>query len=44
MAKCVKHMNGTVKRVSDQVAEELVQAGYWHYVAKSVWKAIKRSK
>ena len=38
MAKCIKHHNNTVKRVSDQKAKAAVKTGYWHYVPKSTWK------
>lgn len=41
MAKCVEKNNGTVERLSDDKAAELVRDGKAKYVAKHVWKAEK---
>lgn len=37
--KCIKNKNGEIKRVKDEVADELVKKG-WVYVPKSEYKAV----
>lgn len=36
--KCIKSINGEVKRVNDQKAEELVLKGTYTYTNKQSWK------
>lgn len=41
--KCVKK-HGKIKRVNDEVAEELVNDKGWEYCSKSEWKKEVRDK
>lgn len=42
MAKCVRHYaNGSIKRVSDKHAAELVKSGYYNYCPKKTWRRRK---
>lgn len=42
--KCVKYKNGTVKRVSDDVAARAVKKGEATYVSKSEWRENGRQR
>lgn len=40
--KTIQDNSGNVERKSDEVAEQKVNTGKWHYVPKSVWKESKK--
>ena len=44
--KCIKVAKGyeldEIRRIGDVEAEERVKGGYWKYVAKSEWKALRK--
>ena len=44
--KCIKVAKGyeldEIRRVSDEDADERVKGGYWKFVPKSEWKALRK--
>lgn len=39
--KCVKNVDGIIRRVKDEQATAYVKSGDWKYVPKSEWKAFR---
>jgi len=42
--KCIKNEKGDIKRVNDDIANDIVSNGEWSYVSKSQWKEKIKNK
>jgi len=42
--KCIKNVDGTIRRVKDDVAMAHVKSNDWEFIPKSEWKAFKNAK
>ena len=42
--KCIKNIDGIIRRVKDDIAIEHINSGGWKYITKTEWKAFKATK